>query len=167
MSLPRDRLHIRGMGAVPRVANPIATFLATVLSVWWVFFASCRHPCVNTTLTHPHPLETPVTTSLWITRFASLRRNPLVCTTGLGSRKLQREICMLMIERRGEDYLVHFLPTNDHVSAFALPSQRFPDIQSLTGFLLHVLHVPQESVDEALRTGSLGLSPEQIERWRA
>jgi hypothetical protein len=74
---------------------------------------------------------------------------------------------MLMIERRGEDYLVHFLPTNDHVSAFALPSQRFPDIQSLTGFLLHVLHVPQESVDEALRTGSLGLSPEQIERWRA
>jgi hypothetical protein len=73
---------------------------------------------------------------------------------------------MLMIERRGEDYLVHFLSTNDHVSAFALPSQRFPDIQSLTGFLLNVLHVPQESIDEALLTGSLGLSPEQIERWR-
>ena len=76
-------------------------------------------------------------------------------------------MCMLMIERQGEDYLVHFLPDNDHVSAFALPSQRFPDIQSLTGFLRHVLQVPQESVDEALRTGSLGLSPEQIERWRA
>ena len=74
---------------------------------------------------------------------------------------------MLMIERRGEDYFVHFLPTNDHVSAFALPSQRFPDIQSLTGFLLHVLHVPQESIDEVLRTGALQLSPEQIERWRA
>jgi hypothetical protein len=74
---------------------------------------------------------------------------------------------MLMIERRGEDYFVHFLPTNDHFSAFALPSQRFPDLPSLTGFLLHVLHVPQESIDEVLRTGSLGLSPEQIERWRA
>jgi hypothetical protein len=73
---------------------------------------------------------------------------------------------MLMIERRGEDYLVNFLPTNDHVSAFALPAQRFPDIQSLTGFLLHVLQVPQELVDEALHTGSLRLSPEQIERWR-
>ena len=74
---------------------------------------------------------------------------------------------MLMIERRGEDYIVHFLQTNDRFSAFALPSQRFPDMQSLTGFLLHVLQVPQQSVDEALRTGSLGLSPEQIERWRA
>jgi len=74
---------------------------------------------------------------------------------------------MLMIERRGGQYLVHFLSTNDHVSAFALPSQSFPDIQSLTGFLLNVLHVPQELVDEALRTGTLRLSPEQIERWRA
>ena len=74
---------------------------------------------------------------------------------------------MLMMERRGADYLVHFLQTDDRFSAFALPSQRFPDMQSLTGFLLHVLHVPQESMDEALRTGSLRLSPEQIERWRA
>jgi hypothetical protein len=72
-----------------------------------------------------------------------------------------------MIERQGEHYLVHFLPNNDYFSAFALPSQRFPDLQSLTGFLLHVLQVPQELVDEALHTGSLGLSPEQIERWRA
>jgi hypothetical protein len=74
---------------------------------------------------------------------------------------------MLMIERRGEHYLVHFIQTDDNFSAFALPSQSFPDIQSLTGFLLNVLHVPQELVDEALRTGSLGLSPEQIEHWRA
>ena len=74
---------------------------------------------------------------------------------------------MLMIERRGEHYFVHFLQTDDHVSAFALPSQSFPDMQSLTGFLLHVLQVPQESLDEVLRTGSLQLSPEQIERWRA
>ena len=74
---------------------------------------------------------------------------------------------MLMIERRGEHYFVHFVQTDDHVSAFALPSQSFPDIHSLTGFLLHVLQVPQALVDEALRTGSLALSPEQIERWRA
>jgi hypothetical protein len=74
---------------------------------------------------------------------------------------------MLMIERRGEHYLVHFVQTDDHFSAFALPSQRFPDMQSLTGFLLHVLQVPQELVDEALHTGSLLLSPAQIERWRA
>jgi hypothetical protein len=74
---------------------------------------------------------------------------------------------MLMIERRGEHYLVHFLPANDHFSAFALPSQRFPDMQSLTGFLLHTLQVPQALIDEALHTGSLPLSPEQIERWRA
>src|SRR5215472_16161268 len=51
-------------------------------------------------------------------------------------RKLQRETYMLMIERRGEHYLVHFLQTDDRFSAFAFPSQRFPDIQSLTGFLL-------------------------------
>ena len=75
-------------------------------------------------------------------------------------------MCMLMIERRGEHYLVHFIQTDDRFSAFALPSQRFPDIQSLTGFLRHVLQVPQELVDEALDTGSLRLSPEQIERWR-
>jgi hypothetical protein len=74
---------------------------------------------------------------------------------------------MLMIERRGEHYLVHFVQTDDHFSAFAFPSQSFPDIQSLTGFLLHVLQVPQELIDEALHTGSLPLSPEQIERWRA
>ena len=80
---------------------------------------------------------------------------------------MQREMCMLMIERRGEDYLVHFLQTDNRFSAFALPSQRFPDMQSLTGFLLHVLQVPRESLDEVLRTGSLQLSPEQIERWRA
>jgi hypothetical protein len=126
-----------------------------------------RLPCINATPPHPRPPETPATTYLWITRIASLCRNPLLFTTGLVSRRMQREISMLMIERRGEHYLVHFLPTNDHFSAFALPSQSFPDIQSLTGFLLHVLHVPQELVDEALRTGSLQLSPEQIERWRA
>jgi hypothetical protein len=73
---------------------------------------------------------------------------------------------MLMIERRGEHYLVHFIQTDDRFSAFAFPPQSFPDIQSLTGFLRHVLQVPQELVDEALRTGSLRLSPEQIERWR-
>jgi hypothetical protein len=82
-------------------------------------------------------------------------------------RKLQRETCMLMIERRGEHYLVHFLQTDNRFSAFALPSQRFPDMQSLIGFLRQVLHIPQQLVDEALRTGSLRLSPEQIERWRA
>ena len=76
-------------------------------------------------------------------------------------------MCMLMIERRGEHYLVHFLQTDDRFSAFALPSQSFPDMQSLTGFLLNVLQVPQALVDEALHTGSLALSPEQIERWRA
>ena len=80
---------------------------------------------------------------------------------------MQREMGMLMIERRGEDYLVHFLQTDDRFSAFALPSQRFPDMQSLSGFLLHVLQVPQESIDDVLHTGSLRLSPEQIERWRA
>jgi hypothetical protein len=73
---------------------------------------------------------------------------------------------MLMIERRGEHYIVHFIQADDRFSGFALPSQSFPDIQSLTGFLLHVLQVPQESVDEVLHTGSLRLSPEQIERWR-
>jgi hypothetical protein len=74
---------------------------------------------------------------------------------------------MLMIERRGEHYLVHFLQTDDRFSGFALPSQSFPDIPSLTGFLRHTLQVPQVLVDEALETGSLALSPEQIERWRA
>ena len=73
---------------------------------------------------------------------------------------------MLMIERRGEHYFVHFVQTDDCFSAFAFPSQSFPDIPSLTGFLRHVLQVPQELVDEALRTGFLHLSPEQIERWR-
>jgi hypothetical protein len=72
-----------------------------------------------------------------------------------------------MIERRGEHYLVHFLQTDDRFSSFAFPSQSFPDIQLLTGFLLHVLQVPQVLVDEALETCSLALSPEQIERWRA
>jgi hypothetical protein len=80
---------------------------------------------------------------------------------------MQREMCMLMIERRGEHYLVHFLQTDNRFSAFAFPSQSFPDIQSLTGFLRHTLPVPQALVDEALETGSLGLTPEQIERWRA
>ena len=80
---------------------------------------------------------------------------------------MQREMSMLMIERRGKHYLVHFIQTDDRFSAFALPSQRFPDMQSLTGFLLHVLQVPQESIDDVLHTGSLRLSPEQIERWRA
>ena len=73
---------------------------------------------------------------------------------------------MLMIERRGEHYIVHFIQTDDRFSAFAFPSQSFPDIQSLTGFLLNVLQVSQKSVDEALRTGCLRLSPEQIEGWR-
>ena len=72
---------------------------------------------------------------------------------------------MLMIERRGEHYLIHFLPANDQFSAFALHSQRFPDMHSLTNFLLHTLQVPQELIDEALQTGSLPLSLEQIERW--
>jgi hypothetical protein len=72
---------------------------------------------------------------------------------------------MLMIERRGEDYLIHFVPGNEHVSAFALPSQRFPDLHSLTHFLLHTLKVPQAFIDEAVHTGSLPLSPAQIERW--
>jgi hypothetical protein len=67
---------------------------------------------------------------------------------------------MLMIERRGEHYLIHFLPANDQFSVFALPSQSFPDIQSLTNYLLHNFHVPQELIDEALHTGSLPLSPE-------
>jgi hypothetical protein len=75
-------------------------------------------------------------------------------------------MCMLVIERRGEHYLVHFVQADDRFSAFALPSQSFPDMQSLTGFLLNVLHIPQALVDEALRTGSLPLSPEQIARWR-
>jgi hypothetical protein len=73
---------------------------------------------------------------------------------------------MLIIERRGEHYLVQFIQTDDRFSAFAFPAQSFPDIQSLTGFLRHVLQVPQELVDEALHTGFLRLSPEQIERWR-
>jgi hypothetical protein len=72
---------------------------------------------------------------------------------------------MLMIERRGEHYLIHFLPTNNHVSAFALPSQSFSNIQSLTNYLLHNFHVPQKLIDEALHNGSLPLSPAQIERW--
>ena len=74
---------------------------------------------------------------------------------------------MLMIERRGEHYMVQFLPVNNHFSAFALPPQSFPDIPSLTGFLHATLQVPQELIDEALHTGFLALSPEQIERWRA
>jgi hypothetical protein len=74
---------------------------------------------------------------------------------------------MLMIERRGEHYLAHFLPSDDYFSAFALPSQSFPDIQSLTGFLLYTLQVSPELIDAVLHTGSLQLSPEQIERWRA
>lgn len=74
---------------------------------------------------------------------------------------------MLMIELRGEHYLVHFLQTDDRFSAFALPSQSFPNMQSLTRFLRHTLQVPQALIDEALRTGCLALSPEQIARWRA
>ena len=72
---------------------------------------------------------------------------------------------MLMIERRGEDYLIHFVPADNHTSAFALPSQRFPDIPSLTGFLLHTLHIPQELIEQVLHDGSIALSPAQIERW--
>src|SRR2546423_15514512 len=102
---------------------------------------------------------------MWITRIALLCRNPLVFTTCLVCRKMPRELCMLMVERRGEEFLIHFVPTNDQVSAFALPSQRFPDMHSLTNFLLYPLQVPQELIDEALHTGSLGLSPAQIEHW--
>ena len=74
---------------------------------------------------------------------------------------------MLMIERQGEHYVVHFLQTDNRFSGFALPSQSFPDMQSLTGFSRHTLQVPQALVDEALETGSLALFPEQTERWRA
>ena len=74
---------------------------------------------------------------------------------------------MLMIERRGEHYVVHFLQTDDRFSAFAFPSQSFPDIQSLTGFLRDTLQVPQALINKVLDTGSIPLSPEQIERWRA
>ena len=74
---------------------------------------------------------------------------------------------MLIIERRDEHYVVQFLPVNNQFSAFALLPQSFPDIQSLTGFLHATLQVPQELIDEALHTGFLALSPEQIERWRA
>ena len=71
---------------------------------------------------------------------------------------------MLMIERRGEHYVVHFLQTDDRFSAFALPSQRFPDMQSLTGFLLHVLHVPQELV---MKPWTLVLSGSHLSRLNA
>jgi hypothetical protein len=80
---------------------------------------------------------------------------------------MQSEICMLMIERRGEQYWVHFLPTNDQFSAFALTSKSFPEIKSLTHFLLNTLQVPQELIDTGLQNGFIPLSPEQIERWPA
>jgi hypothetical protein len=57
---------------------------------------------------------------------------------------------MLMIERQGEQYWVHFLPTNDQFSAFALTSKSFPDITSLTHFLRNTLQVPQEVIDQSL-----------------
>ena len=74
---------------------------------------------------------------------------------------------MLMIERRGEHYWIHFLPTNDHFSSFALPSKSFPDIKSLTNFLHNTLQVPQELIDRDLQNGFIPLSPAQIEHWRA
>jgi hypothetical protein len=74
---------------------------------------------------------------------------------------------MLMIERQGEQYWVHFLPTNDQFSAFALTSKSFPDITSLTHFLRNTLQVPQEVIDQSLHHGFIPLSPEQIERWPA
>jgi hypothetical protein len=83
------------------------------------------------------------------------------------SKKMQRAICMLMIERRGEQYWVQFLPTNDQFSAFALTPKSFPDIHSLTHFLRNTLQVPQEVIDKDLQNGFIPLSPEQIERWTA
>jgi hypothetical protein len=83
------------------------------------------------------------------------------------SRKMQRAMCMLMIERRGEQYWVQFLPTDDLFSVFALTPKSFPDITSLTHFLRNTLHVPQEVIDKDLHNGFIPLSPEQIERWPA
>jgi hypothetical protein len=56
---------------------------------------------------------------------------------------------MLMIERRGEQYWVQFLPTNDQFSAFALPPTSFPDMHSLTHFLRNTLQVPQEVINNS------------------
>src|SRR5262249_51366454 len=123
--------------------------------------------CINATPTHHRPTETPITTYLCITRIASSCRNLLQFTTGLVARTIPRAMCMLMIERRGQHYLVHFVQADNHFSAFALPSQSFPDIQSLIGFLLHVLHAPQDWVAACLRSGSLAPSPEQMELWGA
>jgi hypothetical protein len=80
---------------------------------------------------------------------------------------MQRAIGMLMIEWRGEQYWVQFLPTNDQFSAFALPPKSFPDLQSLTHFLRNTLQVRQEVIDKDLQNGFIPLSPEQIERWPA
>jgi hypothetical protein len=74
---------------------------------------------------------------------------------------------MLMIERQGEQYRVHFLPTNDQFSAFALTSKKFPEMTSLTHFLRNTLQVPQEVIDKDLHNGFIPLSAEQIERWPA
>jgi hypothetical protein len=74
---------------------------------------------------------------------------------------------MLMIERRGEQYCLQFLPTNDQFSVFALTPKSFPGIKSLTNFLLNILQVPQEVIDKDLHNGFIPLSPEQIERWPA
>jgi hypothetical protein len=74
---------------------------------------------------------------------------------------------MLMIERRGEQYWVQFLPTNDQFSAFALTPKSFPDITSLTHFLRQTLQVPQQVIEKSLHNGFIPLSPEQIERWPA
>jgi hypothetical protein len=74
---------------------------------------------------------------------------------------------MLMIERRGEQYWVEFLPTNDQFSAFALPPKNFPNLNSFTHFLRNTLQVPQEVIDKDLHNGFIRLSPEQIERWPA
>jgi hypothetical protein len=82
-------------------------------------------------------------------------------------RKMQGAMCMLMIERRGEQYWVQFLPTNDQFSAFALPPTSFPDMHSLTHFLRNTLQVPQEVIDKDLQNGFIPLAPAQIERWPA
>jgi hypothetical protein len=80
---------------------------------------------------------------------------------------MQRQICMLIIERRGEQYCVQFLPTDDQFSSFALTPKSFPGIKSLTHFLRNTLQVPHELIDKDLQNGFIRLSPEQIERWPA
>ena len=80
---------------------------------------------------------------------------------------MQREMCMLVIQRQGEQYWVFLFPTGNQLPSFGLAPKSFLEKKSLTDFLLNTLQMPQELIDKAVQDGFIQLSSEQIECWPA